>query len=353
MAGSASDENSHLRPMTLHTEPLPLTFSLHGVEVRSRLLDWFLCEGRSFPWRSVERAMRRAPGEPIHDPYMILVSEVMLQQTQTSRVAEKLPEFLERFPTVEALASASRGDLIRAWQGMGYNRRALRLQEAAAEVVRLHGGVFPASFEELAKLPGVGRYTASAVACFAFGIDIPVVDVNVIRVFSRIFHRMHSADLVMPERSVGRIAEAMVPAGDSYRWHQALMDFGATVCTARRPACERCPVADLCASASPPRLELFGTGASARSEPELRGVPRRIWRGRVVELLRRAHEPMTLGEVIDRLFPAGLFDELLVAERAAMVEVADGLMRDGLVVRAGGVVREGGLTEGDLIALPA
>ena len=304
------------------------------------MLGWFEAHGRDLPWRRTR------------DPWAILVSEVMLQQTQTARVAEKLPEFLERFPTVEALASASTGDLIRAWQGMGYNRRALRLQEAAREIVLRHGGAFPASFEELAKLPGVGRYTASAVACFAFGIDLRVVDVNVIRVFSRIFHRMHSAELVMPEKIVDRIALAMVPAGDSYRWHQALMDFGATLCTARRPACERCPVADLCASAFPPALDLFGAGGSIRSEPELRGVPRRIWRGRIVELLRRAHEPMTIGQVIDRLFPAGLFDEPLVAERGAMVEITDGLIRDGLVARVGDVVREEGLSEWDMIALP-
>jgi len=331
---------------------LPLSLRINGDAVRARLLAWFAREGRSFPWRSIERAMHRRADELIHDPYMILVSEVMLQQTQTARVVEKLPQFLERFPTVESLASASSGELIRAWQGMGYNRRALRLQEAAREIVHRHGGIFPRTFDELAALPGVGRYTASAVACFAFGLDLPVVDVNVVRVFSRLFYRLQSAGLLMPERTIDRLAEAIVPAGDSYRWHQALMDFGATICTARRPACERCPLTDLCLSAFPPQLELYGTGASdPTTEPGVRGVPRRIWRGRIVEMLRHAHQPMTLAEVIDRLFPADLFEEPRLGDRAAMLAIADGLLEDGLIARAG-VVREGGLTEHDRVTLP-
>lgn len=330
---------------------LPHTFTLYADRVRVRLLEWFEKEGRAFPWRSVERARNRAAGETIHDPYLILVSEVMLQQTQTSRVVEKLPQFLEKFPAVVALASASRGDLIRAWQGMGYNRRALRLQEAAQAVVERYGGEFPRTVDELASLPGVGRYTASAVACFAFGVDVAVIDVNVIRVLSRLFFKCHTPEQVAPERMVARVAEAIVPEGDSYRWHQGLMDFGATICTARRPACERCPLVAECLSAFPMEIQLFGERHAARKEPEIRGEPRRIWRGRIVEMLRRAHAPMRVATIIDTLVPLDLFGTLPSAERREMVKVMEGLLADGLIERPG-VVREGGLREGDDVTLP-
>lgn len=331
--------------------PLPYSYHLHAELIRRKLLEWFTTEGRLFPWRDIERGSSHAEGEPIHDPYMILVSEVMLQQTQTSRVVEKLPEFLAKFPTVEALAAASTGDLIRAWQGMGYNRRALRLQQTAAAIVDRFGGVFPRTLEELTRLPGVGRYTASALLCFAFGVDIPAVDVNVVRVYSRLFHKCHTPDQLLPERNVVRIAESIIPAGDGYRWGQALMDFGATICTARRPACGRCPLSHECLSAFPREIELYGSRRHARPEPELRGVPRRVWRGRIIELLRSEPEGVRALEIIDRLLQGGLFPETSVAERAAIVSMLDTLIDEGLIAR-GGVVREGGVEEGDLIALP-
>lgn len=330
---------------------LPYYFHLHAADARERILEWFSRDARRFPWRSVERAMSRPAGETIHDPYAILVSEVMLQQTQTARVAEKLPEFLAKFPTVEALASASTGELIRAWQGMGYNRRALRLQESARAVVERYGGKLPRTVEELESLPGIGRYTASAVACFAFGEEVPVVDVNIIRVLSRIFFKCHTAAQLLPQGTVDRVASAVAPAGDYYRWHQGLMDLGATICTARRPACGRCPVEKICLSAHPPDLELFGARHAARKEPEIRGEPRRIWRGRIVETLRRAHRAMRAGEIIDALIPAGLFESFSEGERRALLEAASALLQEGLIARTG-VVREGALQEDDLVGLP-
>lgn len=330
---------------------LPYSFTLHIGAVQSGILKWFEREGRTFSWRSVERAVRRPAGEPVSDPYMILISEVMLQQTQTARVAEKLPEFLEKFPTVQALAAASRGELIRAWQGMGYNRRALRLQETAIAIVERYGGVFPRDPAELASLPGLGPYTASAVACFAFGDEVPVVDVNIIRVLSRIFFKCHTPEQLMPRATVDRLAGAIAPRGDYYRWHQALMDLGATICTARRPACERCPIADICLSAYPAQMELFGAKHAAKEEPEIRGEPRRIWRGRVVELLRREHGLMRVGEIIDRLFTPGLFDASDLHDRRKLLGAVEGLLEDGLIER-GGAVREGRLEEHDLVRLP-
>jgi len=170
------------------------------------LLDWFAEQGRELPWRSTR------------DPYAILVSEVMLQQTQVDRVVPRWYAWLERWPTVEALAAASAADVIRAWQGLGYNRRALNLHRAAQQVAA-HG--WP---DDLTDLPGVGRYTADAVACFARGRDVLPVDGNVRRVSERTGHTFRAAAA------------------------QALMDLGATVCLARIPRCDACPLAEECPS---------------------------------------------------------------------------------------------------------
>jgi A/G-specific adenine glycosylase len=174
--------------------------------VQELLLAWFSQNGRDLPWRHTS------------DPYAILVSEVMAQQTQIDRVAPRFERWLERWPTVDALAKASPADVIREWQGLGYNRRALNLHRAAQQVAA-HG--WP---DDLTTLPGVGRYTADAVACFALGRDVLPVDVNVRRVQERTGHAFTAAAA------------------------QALMDLGATVCVARIPRCDICPLADGCPS---------------------------------------------------------------------------------------------------------
>jgi A/G-specific adenine glycosylase len=170
------------------------------------LLDWFDAKGRDLPWRRTR------------DPYAILVSEVMAQQTQVERVVPRWEAWLRRWPTVESLAEASPADVIREWQGLGYNRRALNLHRAAQQVAS-HG--WP---DDLTELPGVGRYTADAVACFALGRDVLPVDVNVRRVQERTGHSFDA------------------------RSAQALMDLGATVCLARIPRCGECPLAEGCPS---------------------------------------------------------------------------------------------------------
>jgi len=174
--------------------------------VESALLDWFVQNGRDLPWRRTR------------DPYAILVSEVMLQQTQVERIVPRYLAWLERWPTAEALAAAPAGDVIREWQGLGYNRRALNLHRAA-QAIAVDG--WP---DDLTELPGVGRYTADAVACFAFARDVLPVDTNVARVRERTGHEFSAA------------------AG------QALMDLGATVCLARVPRCGACPLASVCPS---------------------------------------------------------------------------------------------------------
>lgn len=350
-AGAAVQNLDYIMSRTrLEASYLPRWCHAAAERIVSQLVEWFAEYGRSFPWRSEERS-RPVTGAFVHNPYEILVSEMMLQQTQAGRVVAKLPEFLERFPTVESLAEASRAELLRAWQGMGYNRRALRLREIAALVVERYGGTFPASVAELESLPGIGRYTAAAVACFAFGLDVPVVDVNVHRVLSRIFFRCHTAESTMPTKTVDRVAEAIVPVGDAYRWHQALMDLGATICTARDPACARCPLAADCLSAFLLPIRLFAPSDIRRPEPSLRGVPRRLWRGRMIEALRRVGGgTIRLGELIDQILPSTLLPAPILSERRAIVEIAAVLLEEGMIVRPG--VREGGLGEADTVALP-
>ena len=186
--------------------------------MQGALLAWFGGSARDLPWRRTR------------DPYAILVSEVMLQQTQVARVLDRYGPWLERWPTAESLAGAPAADVLRAWSGLGYNRRALNLQRAARRVVEL--GAFPGDVAGLEQLPGVGPYTARAIACFAFGAQVTTLDVNVRRVL---------------ERSLGT-AEVPPPAGRAWDWNQALFDLGAQVCLARVPRCELCPLAAGCPS---------------------------------------------------------------------------------------------------------
>jgi len=187
-------------------------------EMQDALLRWFGETARDLPWRTTR------------DPYAILVSEVMLQQTQVARVLERYGPWLERWPTPAALAAAPTADVLRAWSGLGYNRRALSLQKAARRVVEL--GEFPRDIAGLEQLPGIGPYTARAIACFAFDAQVTALDTNVRRVL---------------ERSLGT-TDVAPPPGRAWDWNQALFDLGAQVCIARVPRCEVCPLAELCPS---------------------------------------------------------------------------------------------------------
>ncbi len=201
---------------------------------RRGLLAWYARHGRDLPWRRTR------------DPYEILVSEVMLQQTQVKRVLEYFPRFLARYPTAADLATATAGEVREAWDGLGYYRRASNLQRAAQEVAERHGGRFPSSPEELVRLPGIGRYTAGAVASFAFGLDAAILDTNAARVLARVFG---SARRKGREARLWALAQAAIPPGRGYPFNQGIMDLGALVCTARRPACPRCPVRRACRTA--------------------------------------------------------------------------------------------------------
>ncbi|MEK6985945.1 MAG: A/G-specific adenine glycosylase [Candidatus Thermoplasmatota archaeon] len=202
---------------------------------RRRLLAWYRRTRRDLPWRQTS------------DPYAILVSEVMLQQTRVEVATPYFLRWMERFPTLQALAAADEQEVMAAWAGLGYYQRARNLQALAKQVVAKHGGRLPDAFAKLLELPGIGPYTAGAVASIAFGKRVPCVDGNVVRVASRIL-ALRGPDSPALRRRIEAAAASWVPERAPGDWNQALMELGATVCLPRNPRCEECPVAAACAA---------------------------------------------------------------------------------------------------------
>lgn len=249
----------------------------------------------------------------------------MLQQTQVSRVLVKYPEFLQRFPTIKTLAAARQRDVVIAWQGMGYNNRAVRLHQLAMRIVQQHGGKFPQTYEELVTLPGIGRYTANALLSSAFRKNVPIVDINVRRVLSRIFWRMKTNTDMKPEREIWTLADVLVPKVGAYDWNQALMDLGATICTARVPLCTDCPVKTLCRSCNYMKRAPSG---KAKQEPSRDGIPNRIYRGRIVETLRTHQQQLRPGVIGKAIHP-----KYSVKSKAWLESLLAGLEKDGVIVQ--------------------
>lgn len=240
------------------------------IETHALILDWFAKEARDFPWRYT------AP-----DPYHVLISEYMLQQTQAQRIAERFPIFISQFPDIHALANANTREIIMAWQGLGYNNRALRLRDCAKEIIANHEGRIPNSMNALIALPGIGPYTASAILSFAFGENVSVIDVNIRRVYARYLGYSDSGELSAKEML--SFAERAYPKEHSSAWHQAIMDIGAQWCKARQAICEKCPLNEHCKSAF--SVQISKT-KKTKNEPSHRDIPNRIWRGKTVEYLR-------------------------------------------------------------------
>ena len=203
-----------------------------------KLLRWYKIHQRNLPWRRTQ------------DPYKILVSEIMLQQTQVDRVIPKYREFLSRYPTLESLANARASEVRRLWYPLGYNIRPHRLRRIAQRAMRDHGGRIPDTYDGLLAMDGIGRYTAGAVLSFAFKKDAPIVDTNVARLLSRYFGLRGSARNGPTHRQLWELAEAVIPKGKAYLINQAMMDLGAMVCTARSPKCPACPLRRSCRSFS-------------------------------------------------------------------------------------------------------
>lgn len=273
------------------------------------LIDWWAANGRDLPWRRTR------------DPWAVLVSELMLQQTQVARVEQRWVRFLERFPTVEACASAPVADVVDEWAGLGYNRRAVFLHRAATTCVERFDGELPADLEGLLSLPGVGPYTARAVLVFAHERDIGLVDTNAGRFVARAL-----AGRSLRPAEAQAMADAAVPDGWGWTWGQAVFDLGAEICRKRSPRCGDCPIRAHCAWAAagwadPDPVE--GSAGIATPQNRFEGSDRQ-GRGRLVDALRRSpvaddHLAQVMGWPRDQ---------------ARAREVAAGLVADGLVERS-------------------
>ncbi|MGO9455600.1 MAG: A/G-specific adenine glycosylase [Acidimicrobiales bacterium] len=272
--------------------------------LRRKILTWGEANRRDLPWRATRR------------PWDVLVSEFMLQQTQASRVVDPYVRFVAAFPSPASCAAAGAPAVVRAWEGLGYNRRALNLHRAAEVLVARHGGEVPADLDALRVLPGVGPYTARAVLCFAFEDDTGVVDTNVARLLARAV-----AGRPLRAAEAQEVADDLVPSGRSWSFNQALFDLGALHCTARRPDCAGCPLARSCAwarsgwAAPDPSVGSAGVG---RGQSPFDGSDRQ-GRGRLVDALRRG--PLAEGDLASA---AGWSDDAARARR-----VSDGLVAEG------------------------
>jgi A/G-specific adenine glycosylase len=241
-------------------------------QIQEALIPWFEKNGRDLPWRHTR------------DPWRVLVSEVMLQQIQVKRAVPFYERFLARFPTVDALADAPLAEAIRAWEDLGRCRRVVYLHRTARIVVGEHEGSIPSDPEELVKLPGIGPYTAGAVACFAYERDAAFLDTNMRRVLQRFFFGLKAVEPATDRDLLG-IATELVPPGHGWRWNQALMETGALLCTARSPQCDECPLHEACRA----RVEAASVGwlRPERKSPAYRYEgSNRYYRGRVLAELR-------------------------------------------------------------------
>jgi A/G-specific adenine glycosylase len=270
------------------------------------VVGWYAEAGRDLPWRDAECSA-----------WGIFVSEIMAQQTPIARVEPAWREWMQRWPTPAALAAAAPGEAVRAWGRLGYPRRALRLHEAATAMVERHGGEVPSSPEELRALPGVGAYTAAAVACFAFELPEVVVDTNVRRVLAR---TLQGKEYPAPSlsRAEQKLAAEAMPAErhTANVWNAAVMELGALVCTARSPQCGACPVVDLCAWQRAGRPEHDGP---PRRGQAWHGTDRQV-RGEILHRLRAEHRALPLSAIED----SG-------PDRDQVMRCLDSLVADGLV----------------------
>lgn len=222
---------------------------MHDVpSIRRKLLRWYDRNGRQMPWR-----VRGGLGNPYH----VLVSEAMLQQTQVATVRDYFLRFITAFPTLADLAAAGEQSVLRLWQGLGYYRRARHLHQAARTIVADHGGVIPGDVKTLLTLPGIGPYTAGAIASIAFGIRTPILDGNVARVLARCFGIEEPVDAPATRKQLWALAEELTSPTRPGDFNQAMMDLGATICTPRRPQCDACPIAAQCVARATDRAEML------------------------------------------------------------------------------------------------
>jgi A/G-specific adenine glycosylase len=292
------------------------------------LLDWYRVHGRAhLPWRQTR------------DPYRIVVSEFMLQQTQVDRVIPLYEAFIAAFPDFATLAAAEAGDAVRMWRGLGYNSRAMRLHALARAVMERHGGALPSDRESLLALPGIGPYTASAVRAFAFELDDVALDTNIRRIAHRTGFGLEHPPLATDAELDARARAALV-AGTAHDWNSAMMDVGATICTARAPKCLLCPLREGCLAAPVDATALAALmRARGRRSPQ-ESIPfertTRYLRGRIVDRLRDVPrgEMLAVGDLIASLAT------IVPPDRIVEIPViADALERDGIIEQREGSLR--------------
>lgn len=319
----------------------------------SKVFDWFQYNGRILPWREKDHPMAGVltlrdrslatyfTNAWCRDPYRVVISELMLQQTQVDRVLPKFESFLKRWPTINDLARAKLSEVMIEWQGLGYNRRARFLHEMAKTIVKDYKGVFPTAEQELLKLPGVGQYTARAVLAFAYGKDVGVVDTNIRRIFARLMLGCEPNDKQTQTKNFLSLIDTAVPTGKGDPWNQALMDFGALVCIGRSPKCETCVLQNICKA----NLGAKKHGKVSYAELLLQRQKKifstktkqpfhttnRYFRGRIVDKLREG--PTHMHQLRDHLEKNhGLIDKVRFGN------IIEQLMKDKLIMIRGSIV---------------
>ncbi len=283
-------------------------------------MTWYQRHGRThLPWRTTR------------DPYKIIVSEVMLAQTQVNRVVPKFVSFIGLFPTLASLARASTADVLRAWRGLGYNSRAVRLKTLAKRVIGNHGGVVPRDAAVLRRLPGIGPYSVAAIRAFAYDEDVAALDTNVRRIVHRVFLGAEIPARAS-EHELNLLAARFVPAGRGHDWNSALMDMGSSLCTARAPKCLLCPLQPVCAAAPINALELdaarrrLAAKASPRQRVAFKDSARFI-RGRIIERLRE----LPAGQMVSLLDLQSDLRSQYVMPRCEVKRLVQALRKEGLV----------------------
>jgi A/G-specific adenine glycosylase len=282
------------------------------LDIQQSLLDWYTLHQRKLPWRG------------LRDPYGVWVSEIMLQQTRVETVMAYFQRWMAKFPTVEALAGAELADVLKVWEGLGYYSRARNLHKAARVVVTEHGGELPRTVAGLQSLPGVGRYTAGAIASMAMGLDAPAVDGNVARILARV--RAIRGDIKSPavQKRLWQAADKLVPPGRAGEFNQALMDLGSAVCTPRGPECADCPIATNCLAHARGLQGSLPTRVRAKPTPHIDivvGVILRRTAGRWKLLIARRPESAMLGGLWE--FPGGKLQSGETHEQALVREIRE------------------------------
>jgi len=294
-------------------------------DIPDRLLAWYDRHARTLPWRA-------RPGEPT-DPYRVWLSEIMLQQTTVVAVGPYFRDFLARWPTVQDLAAADLDAVLHAWQGLGYYARARNLHKCARAVSADHGGEFPDGEDALRALPGIGAYTAAAIAAIAFGRPATVMDGNVERVVARLFNVTEPLPRAKPE--LYRLADSLTPAARAGDYAQAMMDLGATVCLPRKPKCMLCPLVDDCAARRAGDPEALPAKLPKAERPKKHGVVFWTLRRDGAVLLRRRPENGLLGGLFEvpstewRALPWDIDEAKTAAPARASWRPLDGVVRHG------------------------